>query len=129
MRKNWLIKRIRNSIVYNARWLYYFFFPSRLHYLRKIPYGFALRKRDFAREDEQKSWQRQRGDVADTVTTTRDCPKKGKVWHGRAVMSLIYKAKFLYCNTLVCGESPRNIGNITAYTQPPNVSDSVLMLN
>lgn len=34
-------------------------------------------------------------DVADTVTT-RDCPKKGKVWRG-AVMLLIYKAKFLYC--------------------------------
>lgn len=35
-------------------------------------------------------------DVADTVTT-RDCPKKGKVWRG-AVMLLIYKAKFLYCS-------------------------------
>jgi len=53
------------------------------------------------REDEQsraphRAAPSRAGDVADTVTT-RDCPKKGKVWHG-AVMLLIYKAKFLCCS-------------------------------
>lgn len=66
--------------------------------LRKIPYGHYVRvPDDFAREDEQqRSTERRVGDVADTVTT-RDCPKKGKVWHS-AVMLLIYKAKFLHCS-------------------------------
>lgn len=69
--------------------------------MRKIPYGHDVREPDdFAREDEHcaacNGAPRRAGDVADTVTT-RDCPKKGKVWHG-AVMLLIYKAKFLHCS-------------------------------
>lgn len=72
-------------------------------------------------------------DVADTVTT-RDCPKKGKVWHG-AVMLLIYKAKFLRCPPCARARA-RNIFSLHCryyrlhnIFEAPKRTDSVLTLN